>query len=198
MGRKPKEGESTNSMVRAKLLSVAAELFYRKGYAATTIRDIIQKAGVTAPVLYYYFGSKEGIFRELMESVLRQSDPIYENIQQKGGSAKDRILDFATRWYPLFIENKDAVRLLLSMHYGPPEQGIPIFDLEGNHKRFHQTIRNLVKEGIQKGEFHADCPEDLAWVIFSVVNAGMEVEITRPGKGLGQEGIARVLKLILH
>ena len=53
---------------RQRLLNSAAELFNSKGYAATTVREIVKAAGVTKPVLYYYFRNKEGIFLELMRA----------------------------------------------------------------------------------------------------------------------------------
>ena len=40
---------------RTKLLESALTLFSQKGYEGTSIREIIQGAEVTRPVLYYYF-----------------------------------------------------------------------------------------------------------------------------------------------
>ena len=45
--------------VEARVLKSAIKLFSEKGYSATTIREIIAEAGVTRPVLYYYFKNKE-------------------------------------------------------------------------------------------------------------------------------------------
>ena len=61
---------------RQRLLDAAAELFNGKGYAATTVREIVKAAGVTKPVLYYYFKNKEGIFLELMRGNLPQAQRI--------------------------------------------------------------------------------------------------------------------------
>jgi TetR/AcrR family transcriptional regulator len=188
----------TDPTARERLLSVGADLFYRKGYAGTTVRELIRKAAVTPPVLYYYFGSKEGLFRELMQSKLREAEPIYDVTQLREESVKDRILGFAAQFYPLFVKNRDAVRLMLSTFFGPTEQSIPFPDVEENHRKFYHTIRSLVQEGIEKGEFSADNPEDLAWVVFSVINTAMETEITHPGDGMSQEGMLRILRLIFR
>ena len=48
--------------VRTAIFDAAVELFARRGYFATTVRDIVEKAGVTQPMVYYYFGSKEQLF----------------------------------------------------------------------------------------------------------------------------------------
>ena len=60
-----KEAEAGGD-ARERLLSGATALFASKGYAATTVREIVERAGVTKPVLYYYFRSKEGIYLDLM------------------------------------------------------------------------------------------------------------------------------------
>jgi AcrR family transcriptional regulator len=43
------------------MLEVAARLFGRHGYEATSMDDIARDCGVTKPMLYAYFGSKEGL-----------------------------------------------------------------------------------------------------------------------------------------
>ena len=46
---------------RERLLETASHLFAEKGYASTSVREIVARAGVSKPVLYYYFQSKEGL-----------------------------------------------------------------------------------------------------------------------------------------
>lgn len=48
----------------------AAELFAKKGFVGTSVREIASAAGVTKPTLYYYFGSKEGLIRDLITDAL--------------------------------------------------------------------------------------------------------------------------------
>ncbi|HOH51706.1 MAG TPA: helix-turn-helix domain-containing protein, partial [Candidatus Hydrogenedentes bacterium] len=54
--------ESGNE-AEARLLESALKIFSEKGYEGTSIREIIEGAGVTRPVLYYYFQNKEDLFR---------------------------------------------------------------------------------------------------------------------------------------
>ena len=46
----------------AKILEVASKLFVEKGYSNVSIRDVCRQVGTTAPMIYYYFGSKKGLF----------------------------------------------------------------------------------------------------------------------------------------
>jgi TetR/AcrR family transcriptional regulator len=44
----------------------AAKLFAERGYDATSVREIVEAAGVAKPTLYYYFRSKEGLAQALL------------------------------------------------------------------------------------------------------------------------------------
>ena len=46
---------------RELILNAALDLFYARGYDAVGVQEIVDRAGVTKPTLYYYFGSKLGL-----------------------------------------------------------------------------------------------------------------------------------------
>jgi len=54
----------------------AAELFSSKGYKSVSVREICNKAGITKPVLYYYFEDKETLLKELIEENFRIGDQL--------------------------------------------------------------------------------------------------------------------------
>lgn len=58
-------GEEVPEMA-ARILDAAMTLFATKGYSATSVREIVQAADVTNPMLYYYFENKEGLFHKLI------------------------------------------------------------------------------------------------------------------------------------
>ncbi|QQG48636.1 MAG: TetR/AcrR family transcriptional regulator [archaeon] len=45
-----------------RILESASKLFAEKGFSNVSIRDICRATGTTAPAIYYYFGSKKGLF----------------------------------------------------------------------------------------------------------------------------------------
>ncbi|MGC8114819.1 TetR/AcrR family transcriptional regulator [Metapseudomonas otitidis] len=55
---------------RELILSAASEEFADKGFAATKTSDIAAKAGLPKPNVYYYFKSKENLYREVLESIV--------------------------------------------------------------------------------------------------------------------------------
>lgn len=182
---------------RKRLLDSAAELFNTKGYAATTVREIVKTAGVTKPVLYYYFHNKEGIFLELMQGTYVRFNELTDSIHFKKGNAREKLEGFIDQSFCLFLEEIRTVRLMYSLYYGP-HQGAPFFDFEIYHRKYQEAIRGLVEEGIRQKEFWADNPEDLTWVIIGAINVTIEVELGHPEMSLGREGLARLLRLIFQ
>ncbi|MCJ1679608.1 TetR/AcrR family transcriptional regulator [Streptomyces sp. APSN-46.1] len=58
---------------REELLCAAAELFTVRGYAATTTRAVAERAGMRQATMYHYFGGKEELLAELLESTVSPS-----------------------------------------------------------------------------------------------------------------------------
>ena len=57
---------STKPDKKEQILSAAEKLFALRGYDATSVRDICQEADVNVAMVNYYFGSKDGMFREMV------------------------------------------------------------------------------------------------------------------------------------
>jgi len=59
--------DRTDCKTRRQILSAALKLFADRGYAGTSVQHIVSTAKVTKPVLYYYFGSKAGLYQALVD-----------------------------------------------------------------------------------------------------------------------------------
>jgi TetR/AcrR family transcriptional regulator len=194
--RERKEAEAGGD-VRKRLLSGATGLFASKGYAATTVREIVERAGVTKPVLYYYFRSKEGIYLDLMREPFSKFAALVEDALLPAGSARERLFRLCLQAYDIFVENVDAARVMYSIYYGPP-QGAPFVDFDAYHHRFREAVLQVLREGIRGGEFRRVDLHDATWAVIGAVNVAMEVELCHPAQRLGRDGVRRVLELVLE
>ena len=52
------------------IINIALEFFLNIGYEATTVRMICKEANIEPPTLYYYFGSKKGLFFAVVDKML--------------------------------------------------------------------------------------------------------------------------------
>jgi len=55
---------------RALILQAASQEFAEKGFAAAKTQDIAARAGLPKPNVYYYFRSKENLYREVLDSIV--------------------------------------------------------------------------------------------------------------------------------
>ena len=64
----PKISEEKKSQRKGQILHAAFQCFIEKGYEQTTMREIFDKAGLSAGAIYIYFKSKEEIMRSLAKA----------------------------------------------------------------------------------------------------------------------------------
>ena len=86
---------------RARIQSVALELFAEQGYERTSLREIAERLGVTKAALYYHFKSKEDIVHSFAEDHFtrldgfdcfhqRRKQPLRRDEQPSGGRRHHR------------------------------------------------------------------------------------------------------------
>ncbi len=198
MGRSKGNLDSPDETVRNHLLSSALKLFNEKGYASTTVREIVADAGVTKPVLYYYFGSKEGIYLELFEGPFREFEELLEGFLSESGKASEKLTILCENTFKLYRNNLEKAKLLNAIYYGPP-QGAPFINFEAYHARLLDTIGRLVEEGIMTGEFRVLEIKDVALAIIGAFHIIMDMLLCpTPAIVIGQDALSRVLNIIFQ
>jgi AcrR family transcriptional regulator len=63
-------GEDT----RRRILETALEIFAAVGYEGASTRHLAERAGVNLPAIQYYFGSKEGLYRAVIEQIVQHNE----------------------------------------------------------------------------------------------------------------------------
>ncbi len=187
--------ERAGEGARERLLGSATELFIRKGYAGATVREIVEAAAVTKPVLYYYFRNKEGLYLVLMREAFRGFQAVLDSLRGDTGGAAERITRLCVRIYDLFQEKIEVARLMYAIYYGPP-QGAPFFDFDAFHEGFLDAVRRLVDHGVRRGEFRRGEEEEMTWAVVGALNVAMEIRLCHPERAFGREGLARILEIL--
>ncbi len=183
--------------VRERLLKAAIEQFARKGYAATGVQEIVAACGVTKPVLYYYFGSKEGLFLEVMNDALRLFEATIMGALGSEGSVRDRICRLLDAVYGLILDNLELARLAHSLYFGP-SQDAPVFDLEVFHQRLQEAVHALVAEGQASGELKRGDPKTVAVALLGALDIAEGIALCHPDWGFGRAQLQQVLAVIFE
>ncbi len=61
---------------KERLLEVATELFAARGFAGVSVRDLAGGAGINVATVSYYFGGKEGLYREVVRREVADLDQV--------------------------------------------------------------------------------------------------------------------------
>ncbi len=130
---------------RISILNAAVELFAKKGYAGSSIREICSSAGVTKPVLYYHFRSKEHLYHELMLDLFTQTRKNLLRLASFKGSLRDRLILYVSSEFRNSKRDPNGVRLLFRMMFSP-EGEYPHFNFVQEFQRERMTIAGLIRE----------------------------------------------------
>ncbi|MBM7558568.1 TetR/AcrR family transcriptional regulator [Marinitoga litoralis] len=85
-----KGGDNINSL-KERILNASIELFYKKGFVATGVREISKKAKVSPSMINYHFGSKNGILKEIMELFFSYLEEFLNNEHVEEKNFEERI-----------------------------------------------------------------------------------------------------------
>jgi AcrR family transcriptional regulator len=101
---------------------VALGLIAKRGYEATTLRDIAKEAEVSVGLLYRYFPSKQAIVLALYDEL--SADYAREAADLPPGRWRDRFLFALNKSLDVLRPHRVALRALTPVMVGDPEEGI--------------------------------------------------------------------------
>ncbi|HET6610169.1 MAG TPA: TetR/AcrR family transcriptional regulator [Rhodopila sp.] len=94
------------------VLDAAVQCFWSRGYEATSVRDLIEKTGITAASLYNAFGDKRALYQKALDHYVEGS--ITARIRRCGGLApREAIADFFAEILSRSLDDRDRKGCML-------------------------------------------------------------------------------------
>ena len=137
---------------KTKIFINAARLFAEKGYNGVSMREISERSSVSKPTIYYYFGSKERIYKELLNEGIRHCMGHFKEIQSMSFSAKEKLVSIVNALFKDALKYPDLTKFFISLFMISENLDF----LESYHAETvaqTQMIVEVVQEGIRSGEF---------------------------------------------
>ncbi len=94
------------------LLVAARNAFARVGYAAASVRDMARAAGVNPALVRYHFGSKEGLYRQVIDAAMSGLRARLLTAFQQVGSPRERIHRVIGAYLEHLAQERDFPRLI--------------------------------------------------------------------------------------
>jgi AcrR family transcriptional regulator len=150
------------------LRAVARAEFGRRGYEATTVRDIAAAAGLSTGSVYRLVGSKEELLASIMRSFTVIARSGWSAVLESGASVVEK-LD-ALMWININAVDRfsDEYNIQLAwIRESPPDTT----NLGVSFTARLRDLRSLLGHGVRNGELHVDAPSaDIrAWALFEML-----------------------------
>jgi AcrR family transcriptional regulator len=142
---------SASDKVRKKIIDTASALYVQKGFTATSIEEISEKAGVSLPVTYHYVKKKSEIMKMIMEDALYA---FQENLVKEieGVDDPEEKLAIAVILYFRVMDGQGEKVLLMYQKSSSLDKASKskVMQLE---VQVSQIFSGIIEEGIQSGIF---------------------------------------------
>ncbi len=137
---------------RLDILRAAEMLFAEFGFEGTSTRQISKESGANMAMINYYFGSKEGVFIEIMEGRISGFKTQLNLIDEEKISPKEKLLKVVDQYANQIFAN---IRFHKMMHRElllnqRPELFTQIKDAMSCNRK---VIENIIAKGIAEGSF---------------------------------------------
>ncbi len=157
--------ETTSS----RILQVATRLFAEKGYSNVSVRDVCRETETTPPMIYYYFGSKKGLFEAAVRQKISMRDFITKLKKETANGRLDSSLASFVRIYLLsFPDNAFDIGLYMGESARIDRQSAQRItrDLD----EIHDLAASLIERCIKKGIFRRTNPALAADCLLGMLN----------------------------
>jgi AcrR family transcriptional regulator len=180
---------------KARIAQVARREFARRGFDATSIRQIVAEARVTKPVLYYYFKNKRDLFLSLLEEAVAPLCDEVERIASGDGTPRDRMIQIIAAVLR-FVEKRPDEFKLLHRAVERREREVQLLAQKYFRRNF-QAISGVLQEGVDRGDFRClNVPQATFSVIAILVYFLSREHVI--DEVLGERGAWKALMETLH
>ena len=108
----PTTNKRNPELTRRRLMKAAEKLFAKKGCGGTSIDDICQASGVNCRMIYHYFGSKDGLYMAVLESVYGRISDLAAVAEANSRSLAEYIEMIVEQYFRFLLDNPEFVSIL--------------------------------------------------------------------------------------
>jgi AcrR family transcriptional regulator len=149
VSRRERKKEET----RERIFKVAVKLFRDRGFEATTVDDITERADVAKGTFFNYFPRKEAVLAYLSEKRLVAAEENAEAILAAPRSARDKLIELYGSAASAYAEDRELSRFvlneLMARAFAPSDE-------QGHGPRWRGLVTRMFEQGKSAGEFRAD------------------------------------------
>jgi AcrR family transcriptional regulator len=190
---------ANHSSTRKHILRAALKSFARSGYAATSVRQIVDDARVSKPALYYYFTDKAQLFDALVNQAHDERLRLVKAAAERGRTVREKLEQIVAAVFEFSLRNRELMRLAFATAFAPSGEAPSRLKCVEKGRRDYEFIRSLIEQGQASGELDRHFSvDDLAMGIYGQLNSYVMVRLLVPDCPLDRRTARQIVRLFLE
>ncbi len=149
------------------ILDVAGAIFARAGFHSASMDEIARSAGVSKPMVYAYFGSKEGLYLAYIDRAGRELLERLVVVAPAAGRSAPRLHGRVTEFLAFVEEHRDGWRVLSQ----EAVSSAPVAEEVAKLRRsITEVLRRMIEDGPDSGRGYSGAAADA--IAHAIVGAG--------------------------
>ncbi|RYF53942.1 MAG: TetR/AcrR family transcriptional regulator [Comamonadaceae bacterium] len=156
-------------VLRSQILESASRLFYERGYAATSIRDIAVAVGISSSTMYHHFTNKQEILAAVVTRFMSDfNGATIPLLEDRSRSPIDRLRDVIAIHIEMSDDRRQELLVGNPVRYAlDPDQRKQVL---GQQAQYNAAVRELIDEGRSVDIFHVSDPGLATMAVLDMLN----------------------------
>ncbi|MEW2359934.1 TetR/AcrR family transcriptional regulator [Spirillospora sp. NPDC029432] len=158
-----RSAEVRRSPVERRILDAAVRLFAERGFAGTSVQEVVEAAEVTKGALYHYFDSKDDLLYEIYHSLIGRQLADLDRILAAGEPPAATVRAVITSLIESTAVHIDEAKVFTREMYRLDHDRMHA--VRADRRRYHVRFRSLIEQGQRDGAFAADASADTVTIV---------------------------------
>jgi AcrR family transcriptional regulator len=184
-----------SSNIAEGILQAAVRLFARKGYEATSTREIVEAAGVTKPMIYYYFKNKEGLYQAVLTRFLSQFALRLRAVVDESREPRDHLVEVVWAHLEYCREHRDFAKFFYAVFFGPEESAVAV-SLVSATRQVQDLLIEACQRAVTRGLVKPERMESLVMALQAMINLWV-IATVKDETNLGRDVAVQIVDIVL-
>jgi AcrR family transcriptional regulator len=142
-----------------RILAAAKREFSRLGLGGARVDDIAEKANANKRMIYHYFGSKEDLFKKVLEDAYQDIRAAESKLDLAGLPAKEALEKLVRFTWKYYLDHPEFLTLVNSENLHKARHLKTSTNIEAINRPLHGMVQDILDRGVREGVFRAGIDE---------------------------------------
>ncbi|MGE0279794.1 MAG: TetR/AcrR family transcriptional regulator [Rhizobiaceae bacterium] len=142
-----------------RILAAAKREFSRLGLGGARVDDIAEKANANKRMIYHYFGSKEDLFKKVLEEAYQDIRAAEAKLDLAGLPAKEALEKLVRFTWKYYLDHPEFLTLVNSENLHKARHLKTSTNIEAINRPLHGMVQDILDRGVHEGVFRTGIDE---------------------------------------